>query len=176
MAVQRQQAAINPAGKGGRKATAKHSEPKVRMWYHRTPSRYVSDQPSMTKQSFKDEVNINTIMSRFISTGQITHLNHNAPNYGVAPSADFREALEIVQNSEESFATLPAEIRQKFGNDPYQFLAFVEDSSNARELADMGLISIRDDQPPPVSEKPENAPTGASEASNEASPNSGGVA
>ena len=145
------------------------------MWYDREPVRFASDKPSLTKQSFADECDINQIMSRFISTGQISHLNHAEPNYGLAPSLDFREALEIVQNSEESFANLPSEIRQRFGQNPEAFLAFVEDETNLPELARMGLVEVDGDGLPPVHLRGEKPVDGQPEASADASPNTGGA-
>ena len=43
-----------------------------------------SDMPSMTKQSFKDECDINKIMAKFQKTGAIEHYAKHAPSYGDA--------------------------------------------------------------------------------------------
>lgn len=114
---------------------------------HRTPTspRPNTDKrftkPSLTKQSFADEVDINNIMARFTQTGVIDHVNSADPNFGYAPSSDFRESLELVKNAHESFADLPAGIRRKFNNDPEQFLAFVEVPENRPQMASMGLLT-----------------------------------
>lgn len=93
-----------------------------------------------TKQNHKRECDINFIMSQFERTGQISHLNHNKPNYGFAPATDFKSALDTVIQAEESFMDLPADIRERFNHDPAQFLEFVEDDQNGLELAQMGLL------------------------------------
>ena len=38
-------------------------------------------EPSMTKQSFVDECDINTILQQFAKTGQISHINEKQPRY-----------------------------------------------------------------------------------------------
>ncbi len=117
-------------------------------------------EPSLTKQAFAEEVNINNIIQRFTKTGVIDHVNSAEPTYDFAPSHDYREALEILQNAEQKFAELPAEIRKKFSNNPAEFLAFAEDEDNLPKMAAMGLTS---DSYTPASEISENAPTGKSE-------------
>lgn len=142
----------------------------VRMWYDRVRTPTKIEGESLTRQSFKDAVNINNIMARFLGGGEITHLNHNAPNYGVSPSIDFREALETVQKSEESFAKLPAEIRKKFGQDPVEFLQFVENPENAAEMAALGLLEPEAAERILTSRGGEKPPTAQGEASNNDSP------
>ena len=99
------------------------------------------DLPSMTKQSFTNETDINKIMARFFKTGNITHLNSNEPNYGFASALDFRESLEIIQTAQEGFQALPSDIRRQFDNDPQGFLDFVHDDENTDALAEMGLLN-----------------------------------
>lgn len=80
-------------------------------------------------------------MSRFQKTGIIDHLNTSEPHYGFAPSETYMEALDLIQNGEKSFNNLPSEMRQKFGNNPAEFLAFIENQDNLPEMASMGLLS-----------------------------------
>lgn len=37
------------------------------------------------------------------------------------------------------FDTLPSKLRLRFGNDPAEFLSFVEDPANDQEMIDLGL-------------------------------------
>ena len=98
-------------------------------------------QPSLTKQSHKDECDVNFIMQRMEKTGIVSHLNHAEPNYGFAPAIDYHEALNIVLESRQNFDELPAEIRAKFGSDLSEFLTYIENPENAPELARMGLLT-----------------------------------
>ena len=97
--------------------------------------------PSRTKQSFKDECDINHIMASYVKTGVIAHLNEHKPNYGFAPAITYKEALDTVHEATQMFADLPSALRTKFKNDPGEFLAFVENTDNRSELALMGLLS-----------------------------------
>ena len=103
---------------------------------------------SMTKQSLKDECDINLIMENFTNTGQIRHLNNHEPRYDYAPSYSFKEALDVVFQSEAAFSELPSEIRERFNHDPLSFLEFVESDDNAAEAAAMGLIPSTPANPP----------------------------
>ncbi|AXL14720.1 internal scaffolding protein [Microviridae sp.] len=117
------------------------------------------DGETLTKQSFKHETNINSIMARYQANGEMPVLNNNQPNYGYAPSYDFREAMEKVLNIETQFAQLPAKIRGQFDHDPATFLEFVENPENVPELVEMGLLSPVDNpEPTPEVKTPEKEP------------------
>lgn len=110
-----------------------------------------------TKQSFKNECDINTIMAKYIKTGAIQHFNEKQPQYYDCEAVDFRQAMEIVQNAEQMFSELPAIIRRAFDNDPAEFLEFCQDPANAEKIQEMGLSGA-----PPVAapdEKPEAQPS-----------------
>lgn len=96
-------------------------------------------QPSMTKQSFKDECNINKIMDKFQRTGALNHYAKHAPDYGDATHTELADAMNIVANAETMFEELPASLRKKFENDPEKFLEFVQDEKNAEEMIKLGL-------------------------------------
>lgn len=98
--------------------------------------------PSRTKQQFKDECDINNIIKAFKVTRQITHMRANFEQgaYMDLPDPlDFQESLNVVLAAEASFATLPAKVRERFGNDPQGFLAFMADPANQDEIIKMGL-------------------------------------
>lgn len=97
-------------------------------------------EPSLTKQSFRDEVNINSIMKRFTSTGVFDHLNNSPANYTFCTGDDFRESIETLDKSRASFLELPSHIREKFNNDPGKFLDFVQNPENRPEMYELGLL------------------------------------
>jgi len=95
-----------------------------------------------TKQSFKDECDINTIMSRYQSTGELPDLALSAPQYLDASTVpDFQSMQNTLVEAQTLFDALPSKIRSRFENDPGEFLAFVSDPSNKPELHTMGLLS-----------------------------------
>lgn len=98
-----------------------------------------------TKQQFKDECDINRIMKRYQQTGVIDHVNRAEPRFGDLEAVDFQTAMNMVIDAEQRFMQLPAEVRDRFGNDPSRLLAFVGDERNREEAVRLGLVD-----PPPA--------------------------
>lgn len=99
----------------------------------------VNTEPSMAKQSFKDESDINFILKKFRKTGLIEHLNVHKGEYAEYGDMDFHEAMLAVRDAEEMFSSLPADVRKRFDNDPGEFLQFAENPENLSAMRDMGL-------------------------------------
>lgn len=96
--------------------------------------------PSLTKQEFKKECDIDYILKQFIKTGLMTHLSSRKPHYGdYIDVPEYQSAMNMVADANEAFASLPASIRKRFGNDPLEFLDFVQDKNNSDEVKKMGL-------------------------------------
>ena len=107
---------------------------------------------SRTKQSFKEETEINNIVARYQETGLLDHINKHGPRYNEMPSQDdFAEAMNLVTSSRSMFNELPANLRNRFGNDPAQFLDFVGDENNREEMISLGLLP----HPEPGPDEPE---------------------
>jgi len=107
-----------------------------------------------TKQSFKQECDINNILKQYKETGLITHLNQKQKMYGdfITPD-DYQESLNILQEAQQAFDDLPALVRKRFDNDPAKFLAFVSDPTNQAEALDLGLTI----PPPSLPAEPERS-------------------
>ena len=59
---------------------------------------------SMTKQSHKDECDINRILSQYKKTGIITHINNNQHMYTDLPSdVDYQSSLNTILSAQDSF-------------------------------------------------------------------------
>lgn len=113
-----------------------------------------------TKQSHKDECDINVILRKYDKTGLITHVNTAAAQYGdFTEINEYQESLNLVINAQNAFDELPSSIRKKFGNDPGAFFEFVTDPANEAACVEMGLAHQRplDPDPAPVSEPPTGA-------------------
>lgn len=96
--------------------------------------------PSLTKQSFAKECNINTIMGKFEKTGNISHLNNHNGGYGnYIGYLDYHASLNKIHEADQAFNELPPLVRSKFHNDPAQFLEFAQNSENLTEMREMGL-------------------------------------
>lgn len=94
-----------------------------------------------TKQSFKDDSDINNIVARFKKTGVMDFAARNEPRYGDAVSGtDFQTAMNVIAQAKSMFAELPAGLRGKFENDPAKFLDFVHDEENEAQMRELGLL------------------------------------
>lgn len=106
--------------------------------------------PSMTKQSFADQVDIKKIMDKHRKTGMVTHINSRQPFYGdVSNVTSYQEALLVVQKAEELFAGMSAKVRARFGNDPAQMIEFLENPENRQEAIELGMVTAPPEEPRP---------------------------
>lgn len=113
--------------------------------------------PSLTKQQFVAECDINNILKQYSATGVLRHISAKAEMgmYQDLPDeVDFQSSLNTVRQAQEAFASLPSAVRTRFENDPGRFLEFVADPSNQDELIKLGLATDRR-----ASKEPETAPT-----------------
>lgn len=112
---------------------------------------------SLTSQAMTDEVDINKIMAR-IQKGQVVMASDGQPFYGdVSEYGGLQEAIMKVQEADDLFMQYPAELREKFDNDPINFVAFLENPDNYDEALKMGLVNPK----PVVDAPPAPEPVGA---------------
>lgn len=94
-----------------------------------------------TDQSFRDECDINTIMAKYQSTGEMPVLNGSQAQWLDVTEMDFQRHMQFMVEAQEMFDQLPSAIRDRFGNDPGAFLGFCSDAENTVEIAKMGLLT-----------------------------------
>lgn len=95
----------------------------------------------VTKQSHKDECDINRILRQYQRTGIITHVQNARPTYEDLPSnVDFQQAMNTVLEAERAFVALPGKVRAHFDNDPERFLAAFYDPNQVETLRGFGLV------------------------------------
>lgn len=101
--------------------------------------------PSLTVQSMTEDADINVIMRRYGITGKMPE-DVRPVFYGDFDEVfDFRTAQQALRSAQESFDAMPADLRDRFANDPQRFLEFCsavdEDGklTNLEELRKMGL-------------------------------------
>lgn len=112
---------------------------------------FVQNLPSRTKQSFKDECDINTIMRRYEQTGVLSHVSKRVPQYIDATGLEYQAAMQLVIDAGDMFNSLPSKVRERFHNDPAEMLAFIENDSHFDEAKALGLLK-------PDAVKPDAAP------------------
>lgn len=98
------------------------------------------DDSPHTKQEFADECDINVLLSRYQSTGEIPNLNERAPQYLDATGYDFQTHMDFIAGAKTLFQEMPSAIRNRFDNDPAKFLDFTSQEKNRPEMAEMGLL------------------------------------
>lgn len=117
--------------------------------------------PSRTKQSFRDECDINNIMAKYQRTGLIEAVNRIQPQYADVAGFDFQFAMDQIVQANDMFAQLPSSVRKRFHNDPREFVEFVGNPENYDEAVRLGLMKPEVKEPEPVPEPPAPAPTPA---------------
>lgn len=105
--------------------------------------------PTLTKQSFREEVDINTIIDRFHLSGELP-TNIRMPVYEDFTGVfDFHSAMNAIAQAREAFDAMPAEVRTRFNNDPGAFVDFTADRNNLAEARKLGLVPPEELPPPP---------------------------
>lgn len=109
------------------------------------------DEPSLTKQSFQEECDVNEIMRRFVRCGDPDVLNrlqaYSGGVYGdFSNVVDYRSALDQIRRADEVFMAMPAKVRAEFCNDAANFLDFCSDPKNIDRLRELGLAKPKVEQ------------------------------
>jgi phage internal scaffolding protein len=108
------------------------------------------EQIFLVQQEYKDECNLNNIISRYEAGEDMERYNSFEGRFGDFTEVMTRqEAKEFVIKGQRAFESLPARIRSRFENDVDKFLDFIEEPSNLEEAVELGLV------PREVSEKTE---------------------
>lgn len=119
----------------------------------------------MAKQAFKDECDINTIMSKYAKTGLIEHVQRVQGSYGDFTSVqDYQLSLNQVIEAQEAFDHLPAKIRARFNNDPSHLMAFIQNADNYDEAVKLGLVEPKEPKTPSSTPQPKGPPGPSGEA------------
>ena len=95
---------------------------------------------SLTQQHFLEECDIKTIIKKHDRTGLIQHVAQGVAEYGdYSEVHEYREALDLINAADESFAGLPADVRKAFNNDAGEFFEFATNPDNAGKMVELGL-------------------------------------
>jgi len=112
--------------------------------------RTVNNEPSMTQQQFAEEADINNIMRKYgadpVAFNALTRKGGVYADF--SQISDYHGMLQEVAHAQDAFASLPAQIRSRFANDPGKLIEFLSDSKNYDEGVELGLY---DPKPPSIS-------------------------
>lgn len=112
-----------------------------------TDRHIVVEGPSMTRQEFKDECDINVLMSKYEGhgTGPGNLMMHGDPAMWYADFTMLPETLmdyhAYMDRAQASFMRLSANVRREFDNDPTLFVEFASDPGNLEKMREWGLAA-----------------------------------
>lgn len=79
-----------------------------------------------TQQHGKEEADINVIVSRFLKTGVMPQIPLPPQFEDFGEEFNFQDAMNTIAAAKFSFAQLPADQREAFGNDPITFVKTID--------------------------------------------------
>lgn len=126
---------------------------KRRTKFDRYRVRIVSDKPSMTCQEFKDECDINKIVTKMsqgldITPSSVRNGERRKPVFGDFTNiGDYQDMRNKVNDARDKFDALPSQVRSYFGYDPASLLDAVNDPSRKEELVRLGIFVPQKDKP-----------------------------
>lgn len=110
----------------------------------------ICEDPSLAQQHAKEDADINTLVRRFGITGTMPQLDRIPLQGDFHDITDFHTAANKILEAEQTFMTLPAELRKRFENDPHKFLDFTSDEANREEMGKLGLLKPKAPEPTPM--------------------------
>lgn len=125
----------------------------------------VTEGPSLTRQEFAEECDINSLMSRYDAhvIGGPGNLRPKEPIYfdfADAPQT-LMEYMQFQKDAEAQFMLLPAVVRKEFDNDPIEFVAYASDPGNIDQMRSWGLAAPKPEPVAiPVPGEPPSSPGG----------------
>lgn len=130
---------------------------------NRPPRReFFNNEPSMTIQDAAGDTDINNLVARYNATGSFhssLDVPHSPPSFeDLADAPTYHEAMNALIEVQETFASLPSQLRDRFANDPANLLEFLADAGNRDEAVKLGLVNAPKEtlkEAQPASLKPE---------------------
>ena len=102
------------------------------------------EEPTLTQQHFKDEVDVTNIVNRYALTRDPTILQRTQEIYGDATSISFTEAMHTVKQAESEFHELPDEVKAQYNYEPSEWLQDVVNPQiqESEPIVELSLIHI----------------------------------
>ncbi|AXL15287.1 internal scaffolding protein [Microviridae sp.] len=103
----------------------------------------VNDEPSMTKQSFKDEADVNFVLGRYDPIALAARMRPAGSYADVSGIGDYQDALQTMMDVEQQFQDLPPEARAEFAG-LRDFLNAAMDPRQTARFEAVGLLTYPD--------------------------------
>ena len=104
----------------------------------------ICEEETLTEQTHKNQCDINRILKDYQKNGFIAHAKKHEGQYDDVSSMDFTNAMQTVATVKSMFEGLPSTYREQFGNNPTNFLTFVQNPDNAQQMQKMGILKGND--------------------------------
>ena len=109
----------------------------------------------MTKQEFAEDCNVNTIIKKMTNGGMLGHINPAEPKYvDTTVVADLQAAYLLIEETEEQFMDLPADIRAAADNDPVVLAQMAGTVEGREKLKNAGMEPPEPVTPAPIPDAP----------------------
>lgn len=95
--------------------------------------------PSKTEQSYKDECNIDFIISNFVKTGIDPREGRQMSYVDCTQVKDFQSAQNLIAETKSMYYALPSEIRDEFKTVD-KYLEYVSNPENLKDCYERGII------------------------------------
>lgn len=95
-----------------------------------------------TQQHFKNECDINMIISRAIQTNNVALLTptERGEYFDSSSFESYQDSLDYLAHVEDDFMSLPSSVRKEFGQDVGRYVAFMSDANNISKAVELGLL------------------------------------
>jgi phage internal scaffolding protein len=101
-------------------------------------------EPTPTVQAEKHKCCVNRIVANYRKTGIVDHIQEREGEFRSLPDVtDYAEAMNKVAQAQQSFESLPSNVRQEFNNNPLQFVKAIHDPEQHQKLVRLGLVKPR---------------------------------
>nr|QJB18986.1 MAG: internal scaffolding protein [Microvirus sp.] len=108
----------------------------------------INNEKSRTQQQYKDQCDVNNIISKYQKTGELHHINRRQGVYADMSSiTDYHLSLQKVLDANNAFSALPSELRLRFNNNPENLLTFLQNPNNYDEGVKLGLYEPKQSEP-----------------------------
>ena len=102
---------------------------------------HMNYEKSLTQQHFSESADINNIMRRWLNGGPPPVSDASRAVFrDVSHGMDYQTMINTTMAVQESFDSLPADIRARFKNSPSELLDFVADPANEKSARELGLL------------------------------------
>ena len=138
--------------------------------------RLASPLASLTQQQFAKEADVNVLIDRYKKTGSfynplVPSGAPRMPQYAdLSDISDMMGQMELLQGVQRLFGSLPARVREQFGNNPAQFVEWAQNPANFDAGVKLGIFQPSERPKPPVAVEKDGEVAAPAAASKDESP------